>query len=56
MKDIITIEEAKQRLRINCNYGWNFQNSWYTPKNAPELDEWGNFIEKFKKYLKTYKH
>jgi hypothetical protein len=24
MKEIITIEEVKQRLRINCSYGWNF--------------------------------
>jgi hypothetical protein len=23
-KEIITIEEAKQRLRINYSYGWNF--------------------------------
>jgi hypothetical protein len=31
MKDIITIEELKQRLRINCNYGWSFHNYLYTP-------------------------
>jgi hypothetical protein len=24
MKEIITIEEAKQTLRINYNYGWIF--------------------------------
>jgi hypothetical protein len=24
-KEIITIEEAKQRLKINCNYGWIFK-------------------------------
>ncbi len=29
MKKIITIKEAKQRLRINCSYGWNFQNYLY---------------------------
>jgi hypothetical protein len=48
MKKIITLEETKQRLRINCGYGWNFQNYLYTPRNAPKLDEWGNFIKKFK--------
>jgi hypothetical protein len=31
MKDIIIIKEAKQRLRINCKYGWNFHNYLYTP-------------------------
>jgi hypothetical protein len=46
MKEIITIEEAKQRLRINYSYGWNFQSYLFTPKNAPKLDEWGNFKEK----------
>jgi hypothetical protein len=46
MKEIITIEEAKQRLRINYSYGWNFQRYLFTPKNAPKLDEWGNFKEK----------
>jgi hypothetical protein len=48
MKENITVEEVKQRLRINCNYGWNFQNYLYTPRNAPKLDEWGNFKEKVK--------
>jgi hypothetical protein len=24
MKEIITIEEVKQKLRINFSYGWNF--------------------------------
>ncbi len=48
MKKIITIEEIKQISRINCSYGWNFQDYLYTPRNALELDEWGNFKEKFK--------
>ncbi len=26
MKEIIIVEEVKQILRINYNYGWNFQN------------------------------
>jgi len=52
MKEIITIEEAKQRLRINCSYGWNFQ-ILFTPKNAPKLDEWGNFKEKLKTLLEN---
>jgi hypothetical protein len=38
-KEIIIVEETKQRLRINCNYGWNFQNYSYTPRNTLELDE-----------------
>jgi hypothetical protein len=56
MKEIITIEEAKQRLRINYNYGWNFQNYLYTPKNAPKLDEQSNFKYKFKTLPKKYKN
>ncbi len=43
LKQIITVKEVKQRLRINYSHGWNFQNCLYT-----ELDEWGNFKEKFK--------
>jgi hypothetical protein len=56
MKDIITIEDSKHIFKINCNYGWNFQKNQYAPKNAPKLDEWGNFIEKLKINLKTYKN
>jgi hypothetical protein len=52
MKDIIIIEEVKQRL--NCSYGWNFHNDLHTPRNAPELDEWDNFKEKFKTLPKKY--
>jgi hypothetical protein len=48
MKKIITIEETKQKLRINYSFGWNFQIYLHTPRNAPELYEWGNFKEKFK--------
>jgi hypothetical protein len=48
MKFFMNVEEFKQRLRINCNYGWNFQNYLHTPRNAAKLDEWGNFKEKFK--------
>ncbi len=51
IKEIITIKEVKQRFRINCNYGWNFQNDLYTPRNAPKLNEWGNFKERFKTLL-----
>jgi hypothetical protein len=54
MKKFVTIEEAKQRLKINCSYGWNFQIYLYTPKNALELDEWANFKEKFKTLQKKY--
>jgi len=54
MKEIVNTKEVKQRLRINCNYGWNFQNYLYIAKNALELHEWGNF--KIKHYLKTYKN
>jgi hypothetical protein len=48
MKEIITIKESFKILRVNCNYGWIFQNYLYTPRNAPELYEWGNFLKKFK--------
>jgi len=43
MKEIITIEEVQERLKINCSYGWNFQDYLYTLKNALELNEWGSF-------------
>jgi hypothetical protein len=36
MKQIITVKKAKQKLRINCSYGWNFQNYIYTLRNAPK--------------------
>jgi hypothetical protein len=49
----INVEEVKQRWRINCSYGWNFQNYLYAQRNTPELDEWGNFKEKFKTILKN---
>jgi hypothetical protein len=48
MKDIIIVKKTKKRLKINYNHGWNFQNYLYTPRNAPKLDEWGNFKESFK--------
>jgi hypothetical protein len=51
MKEIITIEEVKQRFKINYSYGWSFQNYLNMPRSAPELDEWGNFKDKFKTLL-----
>ncbi len=39
MKFFIIVEEAKQILRINYNYGWNFQNYFHTPRNAPKLND-----------------
>jgi hypothetical protein len=50
-KKFIIVEETKQRL--NCSYGWNFQNYLYTLRNAPELHGWGNFKEKFKNLLEN---
>jgi hypothetical protein len=46
-------KEAKQRLRINCSYGWNFQNYLHTPRNAPKFNEWGNFKKKFKTLIEN---
>jgi hypothetical protein len=56
MKEFIIVKKTKQTLRINCNYGWNFQNYLYTPRNASKLDEWGNFKEKFKTLPQKYKN
>jgi hypothetical protein len=53
MKEIITVKEIKKRLRINCSYGWKFQKKLYTPRNALELDERGNFKKKFKTLLEN---
>jgi hypothetical protein len=53
MKEIITIKEVKQRLKIHCSYGWNFQNYLYTPRNVPKIGEWGNFKKNFKKLLEN---
>jgi hypothetical protein len=39
MKEIIIVEEAKQILRINYNYGWNFHNYFHTPRNTPKLND-----------------
>ncbi len=51
MKKIITIEEVKQKLRINYSFG--FQIYLHIPRNALELYEWGNFEEKFKSLLEN---
>jgi hypothetical protein len=42
MKEIINVKKVKQRLKINCSYGWNIQIYLHTPNNAPELDVWDN--------------
>jgi hypothetical protein len=48
LKETITINEGKERLRLQNNHGWNFLDYLYTPKRALELDTWGNLIENFK--------
>jgi hypothetical protein len=47
-KEIITINEGKERLRIHNRYGWNFLDYLYMPRRNVELDKWGTFVEKFK--------
>jgi hypothetical protein len=46
-KEIITINEGKERLRIHNRFGWNLLNYLYIPKRNPEFDKWGTFVEKF---------
>jgi len=51
---MITIEEGKKILRqYNNKYGWSFVSYLRTPRNAPELDEWGNLVKKFKFLVET---
>jgi hypothetical protein len=50
-KKTITIDEGKERLRIQNRYGWNFLDYLYTPRRNPELDKWETFVEKFKTLL-----
>ncbi len=47
-KKTITIDEGKERLRIQNKYGWNFLNYLYTPRRNPNFDKWGTFVKKFK--------
>ncbi len=39
--------------QYNNDYGWSFVSYLHTPRNAPELDAWGNLVEKFKSLVET---
>ncbi len=43
-KKTITIDERKERLRIQNRYGWNFLDYLYTPKKNPKLDKWETLL------------
>jgi hypothetical protein len=34
LKEILTIEEGKKRLRQHSSYGWSFMDYLHTPKNT----------------------
>jgi hypothetical protein len=53
LKETITINEGKKRLKLHNKYGWNFFNYLYTPKKALKFDTWGNFVDKFKTLLEN---
>jgi hypothetical protein len=46
LKETITINERKERLRFHSKYGWNFLDYLYTLRRNLELDKWGTFVEK----------
>ncbi len=50
-KKTITIDEGKERLKIQNRYGWNFLDYLYTLRRNPKLDKWETFVEKFKTLL-----
>jgi len=52
-KEILTIEEGKERLQQHSNYGWSFVDYLHTPINTPELDKWNCFVDKFKSIPKN---
>jgi hypothetical protein len=52
-KEIITIDEGKERIRIHNRYGWNFLDYLYTPRRNPKLDKCGTLVEKFKTLLEN---
>jgi hypothetical protein len=52
-KKTVTIDERKERLKIQNKYGWNFFNYLYIARRNPKFDKWGTFVEKFKTLLKN---
>jgi hypothetical protein len=53
LKEILTIEEGKERLWQHSNSGWSFVDYLHTPKNTLELDKWNCFVDKFKSMLEN---
>ncbi len=47
LKETITINEGKERLRLHNKYGWNFLDYLHTLERAPKFDTWGNLVENF---------
>jgi hypothetical protein len=53
LKEILMIEEGKERLQQHSNYGWSFVDYLHTPINTPKLDKWNCFVDKFKSMPKN---
>jgi len=51
-----TIDEGKERLRIQNKYGWNFLNYLYTPRRNPNFDKWEHLLKNLKHYLRMFKN
>ncbi len=48
MKEILTIEEVKQKLKWNNSYGWIFVEYLYVPIKSIEKNNWNDFAKKIK--------
>jgi hypothetical protein len=54
LKETISVEEGKEKLRQHNNYGWTLVDYLHMLKNKPECNEWRCFVEiKFKQLLEN---
>jgi hypothetical protein len=53
LKEILTIEEGKERLQQHNGCGWSFVDYLHMPKNTLEFDKWKFFVDKFKSMLEN---
>jgi hypothetical protein len=54
LKETISVEEGKEKLRQHNNYGWTLVNYLHMSRNKPKCNEWSCFVEiRFKQLLEN---
>jgi hypothetical protein len=53
LKETISVEEGKTRLKQHNNNGWTLVNYLYTLRNKLKCSEWSYFVERFKQLSKN---